>query len=435
MSIITELLNDIPIPKMIRARQQFSVTEVQDVAQTLREEMRKPNILEHVQNGMRIAIAVGSRGMADLPLIVRTVVEELKACDALPFVVPAMGSHGGATAEGQKVVLANLGVTEESVGCPIYSSMDVIECGKLEMGLPVMMDKLAYEADGIVVINRIKAHNAFSGPIESGLSKMITIGLGKQKGADSAHAFGFTRMTEIILEMTRIKLEKAPFLFGVGTVENSYDRIAKIVAVRPEEIIETDEKLLIEAKANLPKILLQPIDVLIVDQIGKEFSGGGMDPHTIGRASTTCVTPAAIPPSRMVALDVTDRSHGNCCGMGLADLTTRRLFNKIDFDFTYANILTSTATPSGRIPLIMESDRLAIQGAIKTCGVYDLSKLRMVRIPNTLHLDEIFISEALLCEAKQHPNISLLSQPEELVFDNSGNLVDIGFNNHSNVLI
>lgn len=427
MSVITELLKDISIPKMIRIRQQFPATEVQDIAKTLREEIRKPEILDQVQKGMRIAIAVGSRGMAELPQIVRTVVEELKTRDALPFIVPSMGSHGGATAEGQKLVLANLGITETSVGCPIISSMDVVQCGVLDIGLPVLMDRQAYEADGIVIINRIKAHNAFSGPIESGLSKMITIGLGKQKGADSCHAFGFTRMTEFIPEMTRIKLAKANFLFGVGTVENAYDRISKIVAVRPEEFIETDQNLLIEAKLNLPKILLQPVDVLIVDQLGKEFSGGGMDSHTIGRASTTCVNPSALPPSRLVVLDVTDQSHGNTCGMGLADFTTRRLFNKIDFDFTYANILTSTATPSGRIPMIMESDRLAIQGAIKTCGVYDVSKLRMVRIPNSLHLDEIFVSEAMLAEADQHPDISLLTQPEDLIFDPSGNLTDIGF--------
>lgn len=427
MSVITELLKDISIPKMTRIRQQFPATEVQDIAKTLREEIRKPEILDQVQKGMRIAIAVGSRGMAELPQIVRTVVEELKTRDALPFIVPSMGSHGGATAEGQKLVLENLGITEASVGCPIISSMDVVQCGMSDIGLPVLMDKQAYEADGIVIINRIKAHNAFSGPIESGLSKMITIGLGKQKGADSCHAFGFTRMTEFILEMTRIKLEKANFLFGVGTVENAYDRIAKIVAVRPEEFIETDQKLLIEAKSNLPKILLQPIDVLIVDQLGKEFSGGGMDSHTIGRASTTCVNPSALPPSRLVVLDVTDQSHGNTCGMGLADFTTRRLFNKIDYATTYANILTSTATPSGRIPLIMESDRLAIQGAIKTCGVYDVSKLRMVRIPNSLHLDEIFVSEAMLSEADQHPDISLLTHPEDIIFDPSGNLTDIGF--------
>lgn len=427
MSVITELLQNISLPKMVRISQRFPATEVKDVAQTLREQIRRPEIRASVKKGMRIAIAVGSRGMTEIPLIVRTLVEELKVLEALPFIVPAMGSHGGATAEGQRLVLANLGISEDTIGCPIISSMEVVQLGVMDIGLPVFIDKQAYEADGIIVINRIKAHNAFSGPIESGLSKMITIGLGKQKGADSCHTFGFTRMAEFILEMTKIKLEKVSFLFGIGTVENAYDRIARIVAVRPEEIIEMDQKLLIESKANLPQILLQPIDVLVVDQLGKEFSGGGMDSHTIGRASTTCVSPAAKPPSRLVVLDVTDRSHGNTCGMGLADFTTRRLFNKIDFDITYANILTSTATPSGRIPLIMETDRLAIQGTIKTCGVYDLSQLRLVRISNSLHLEELFISEAMLAEAKQYADITILTEPEDFSFDSMGNLTDIGF--------
>lgn len=427
MSVITEMLQNIPLPKMARIRQHFPAIEVKDVAQTLREQIRRPEISGSVKKGMRIAIAVGSRGMAELPLIVRTLVDELKGLEASPFIVPAMGSHGGATAEGQQQVLANLGITEATIGCPIVSSMEVVQLGALDIGLPILIDKHAFEADGIIVVNRIKAHNAFTGPIESGLSKMITIGLGKQKGADSCHVFGFTRMGEFIMEMTRIKLEKASFIFGIGTVENAYDRIAKIVAVRPEEIVAMDQRLLIESKANLPKILLQPIDVLIVDQLGKEFSGGGMDSHTIGRASTTCVSPAAKPPSRLVVLDVTDRSHGNTCGMGLADITTRRLFNKINFDITYANILTSTATPSGRIPLIMETDRLAIQATIKTCGVYDLSQLRLVRIPNSLHLDEIFISEAMLTEAEQHADITILTKPEDFSFDSIGNLTDIGF--------
>lgn len=428
MGIIAELLQSVPLPKMVRIRQQFGSGEIHNVPETLRRQIRRGEITGRIQKGMRVAVAVGSRGMAEIPVIVRVVVEELNKLGASPFIVPAMGSHGGATAAGQIEVLASLGVTESSAGCPIISSMDVVELGVLNNGLPVLIDKHAYEADGIVVINRIKAHNAFTGPIESGLSKMITIGLGKQKGADSCHMFGFQLMAEHILEMTRIKLEKASFLFGVGTVENAYDRIARIAVALPGEIIETDRKLLIEAKVNLPQILFRDIDVLIVDQLGKEFSGGGMDSHTVGRASTTCVSPAAQPPARLVVLDVTDRSHGNACGMGLADFSTRRLFNKIDFDFTYANILTSTAIPSGRIPLIMETDRLAIQGAVKTCNAPDISHIRMVRIPNSLHLEEIYISEAMLAEAELCKDITILNHPAELVFDEAGNLNDLGFN-------
>lgn len=427
MSVVAEILKNVPLPKMARIEQHFAATEIPNVAEELRRQIRQPAYSGQIKKNMRVAIAVGSRGVAEIPLIVRTVAEELKRLEAKPFIVPAMGSHGGATAEGQIGVLANLGVTEESAGCPIVSSMEVVELGSIAGGLPVLLDKEAYEADGIVVINRIKAHNAFSGPVESGLSKMITIGLGKQKGADSCHSFGFAKMPEHIIAMTKIKLQKANFLFGVGTVENAYDKVAKIVVVKPEEIIDTDKKLLIEAKANMPHVLFDNIDVLIVDQLGKEFSGGGMDSHTVGRASTDCVAPEAMPPVRLVVLDITDNSHGNACGMGLADVTTRRLFDKINFDFTYPNIITSTAVRSGRIPLIMESDRLAIQCAVKTCNALDLKKLRLVRIPNSLNLGEIYISEAMLPETTGCREFTTLAEPGNFNFDLAGNLHDIGF--------
>lgn len=427
MTIIAELLQTVPLPKMIRVRQRFPAMKLVDVAATLREQLRRSQISDRVVKGMTVAIAVGSRGMADIPLIVRVVVEELKAKEALPFIVPAMGSHGGATASGQLEVLASLGVTEDSAGCPIVSSMDVVQLGTLNNGLPVLIDKSAFEADGIIVINRVKAHNAFSGSVESGLSKMITIGLGKQKGAESCHTLGFQHMEKVILAMTKIKLQKAPFLFAVGTVENAYDQISEIAVVPSEEIVAVEQQLLIKAKANMPKILVQPIDVLVVDQLGKEFSGGGMDSHTVGRSSTPYVTTSALPPARLAVLDITDCSFGNACGMGLADFTTRRLFNKINFEFTYANILTSTVTLSAKIPLIMESDRLAIQGAIKTCNAPDMKQIRIVRIPNTLHLGEIYLSESMLAEASQCVDITILAGPAEFDFDAAGNLNDISF--------
>jgi hypothetical protein len=427
MTIVAEILKNIPLPKMVRVRQRFPVTELPDALATLREQLRRPQISDRVVRGMRVAIAVGSRGMADIPQLVRVVVEELKAREAIPFIVPAMGSHGGATAQGQIAVLASLGITEISAGCPILSSMDVVELGVLSNGLPVLIDKHAFAADGIIVINRVKAHNAFTGTVESGLSKMITIGLGKQKGADSCHGYGFGHMAEVIVEMAKRKLQQAPFLFAVGTVENAYDKIAEIVVVPPEEIIVTDQQLLVKAKASMPKILFQPVDVLIVDQLGKEFSGGGMDSHTVGRSSTPYVSTAALPPARLVVLDITDRSHGNACGMGLADFTTRRLFNKINLEFTYANILTSTATLSAKIPLIMDSDRLAIQGAIKTCNAADMKRLRVVRISNTLQLSEIYLSDAMLAEAQQCDRITVLTEPAAFAFNAAGNFSDIGF--------
>jgi len=423
MSVIKELLQDIKLPKMVRVQQHFPHDELSDIVGTLLEELRKPEIIGRVKNGMRIAIAVGSRGMAEIPRIVRVVADELKRWGAVPFIVPAMGSHGGATADGQKELLASLGITEVSAGCPVRSSMDVVHLGVMDNGLPILMDKNAFEADGIVVINRIKAHNAFRGPNESGLVKMITIGLGKQKGADSCHTLGFGRMAEFVVEMARIKLRQAPFLFGLGTVENAYDRVMKMVAIPAENIIETERALLIEAKANMPSILLQPIDVLIVDQIGKEFSGGGMDPYTTGRAPTPFIS-VGPGPNKLAVLDIADQSHGNACGIGLADFCTRSLFNKIDFDYTYANNLTSTVL-TGRIPMILDSDRLAIQGAMKTCNVLDLSRIRMVRIANSLYVEKIHISESMMEEAVQHPQITVLSSPEEFAFDEMGNLTDI----------
>ena len=290
MGIIAELLQDIVLPKMIRVTQNFPNNAIQDIAGTVRTELRKPAITGRVKKGMRVAVAVGSRGVAEIPQIVRVVVEELKVLGAKPFIVPAMGSHGGASAEGQIEVLAGLGVTESSAGCPIVSCMDTIELGVLKNGLPVLMDKNAMQADGIVVINRVKPHTSFSGNIESGLVKMITIGLGKQKGADSCHALGFKYMAEFIVDMARVKLQKAPFLFGVGTVENAYDKVAKIAVIPAEDIIDTEKQLLVESKKNMPKILFDPLDVLVVDQMGKEFSGSGMDPHITGRASVPYVT-------------------------------------------------------------------------------------------------------------------------------------------------
>lgn len=423
MSIITDILRDIPIPNMVKIKQNFPAEEVTDVEGTLRQEMANPGIGEHIKPGMEIAITVGSRGMAQLPVLVQVIVEEVKKRGAKPFIVPAMGSHGGATAEGQCLVLENLGVTEASAGCPIRSSMEVVEVGRLDNGLEVLIDKNAYEADGIIVLNRVKAHNAFSGPNESGIVKMITIGLGKQKGADSCHAYSFKYMAKFIAEMAKIKLAKTKILFGIGTVENAYDKIAKIRAVPSEQIIEEDSRLLLEAKKNMPHLMFDQIDVLVVDQLGKEFSGGGMDPYTTGRGSTPYIHIAKPVVGKLAVLDITDNSHGNACGMGLADSTTRRLFDKINFGFTYANILTSTNTVSGKIPMIMDTDLLAIQAAIKTCNAPDLKKIRMVRIPNTLKVGEIMISETMLAEAAANSQIEILSDPEPMQFSTSGNLL------------
>lgn len=422
MDILQELLKGTPLPRMVKIRQTFPAPEIEDVAGALRQELAQSGVLTRVKPGMKVAVAVGSRGVANIPTLARVTVEELKKCGAEPFIIPAMGSHGGATGEGQRDVLKNLGVTEESAGCPIFASMDVVEIGRLDNGLPVYIDKYAHGADGIVVINRIKPHTAFRGPNESGLIKMITIGLGKQKGAASCHAYSFKYMAEHIVAMAKITLERMPILFGVGTVENAYDRVAKIAAVPAEDLLEIDSKLLLEAKANMPGILFKQIDVLIVDQIGKDISGDGCDPNITGRYPTPYAT-GGPEVSKMVILDLTDKTHGNGNGMGAADFTTRKLVNKVNFPMTYANGLTSTVLGPTHMPTVLESDRDAIRAAIKTCNARNLANARVVRIKDTLHLGEIYISEAMLDEARTVPGITILGEPAEMSFDDKGELI------------
>ncbi len=423
MDVIQELLRGIPLPRMIKVRQSFPAPRLEDVAGTLRLELAREEISRRVRPGMKVAVAVGSRGVADIPTLTRVTVEELKRLGAEPFVVPAMGSHGGATAEGQREVLANLGVTEESAGCPIKSSMAVVEIGRLDNGLPVYIDEYAHGADGIVVINRIKPHTAFRGANESGLVKMITIGLGKQKGAESCHAFSFKYMAEHIPAMARVVLAKMPVMFGVGSVENAYDQVAKVVVVTPEELIETDKKLLVEAKANMASLPFAQIDVLLVDRIGKDISGDGMDPNITGRYPTPYAS-GGPDIAKLAVLDLTDATHGNANGMGTADFATRRLVNKINFPMTYCNGLTSTVMIPTKMPAVFESDIDVVRAAIKTCNARDLTKARVVRIKDTLHLEEIRISESLLEEAKANPRLTVVSGPAEMLFDAEGNFTE-----------
>jgi hypothetical protein len=422
MSFIDTLLQDVALPRMIRVRQNFQVTTCPDVAAAVRAECRRPEIAGRIKAGARVAVTAGSRGVGDPPGLVGTVVAELKAAGAVPFVVPAMGSHGGATAAGQTEVLAGLGVTEASVGCPIVSSMETVQLGTMEEnGLPILIDREAMGADGIVVLNRIKPHTSFTGTYESGLVKMISIGLGKQKGADSCHSLGFGQMARNIVEMAKVKLATAPFLFGLASIENAYDKVARVVAMPADEILAREPALLLEAKASMPRIRFNPLDVLVVDRIGKEFSGAGMDPNITGRTDTPYVE-SRLSVGNVAVLDLSETSHGNASGMGLADVCTRRLFDKIDYDTTYANATTAAVLAGAKVPVIMESDRRAVQIAVRTCGAGPIRGVRLVRIPNTLHLEVIRISEALLDDARADADIEVLGGPEEWDFDGEGNL-------------
>ena len=429
MSFIDELLQDIPLPNMIKVRQHFaSPNEIIDIKSVVKQELNKPEIKVTIKPGMTIAVGIGSRGIAEIPRIAQAVIAELKALGAIPFAVPAMGSHGGATAQGQRHVLENLGMTEEILGCEIRASMETVKLGELENGLPILMDKNAMQADGIIAINRIKAHNAFTAPIESGIIKMMTIGFGKQDGADSCHTHGFGNMAKNIVDMARIKLKKAPFLFGIGTVENAYDKVVKIEAIAADRLEERETALLAESKSYFPKILFDNVDIAVIDLMGKIYSGGGMDGHVMGRAPTPFVEPiATIRPDRIAVLDLHEQSGGNATGMGWADYCTQRLYNKIDLPETYPNVITSRLARDGFIPVIMSSDKQAIQVAIKTCIILDgRTEARIVRMANTLHIGEIYISENMLDDARANNNIEILTEPAQFIFDEENNFTDIG---------
>ncbi|MBW7453787.1 lactate racemase domain-containing protein [Paenibacillus sepulcri] len=421
MNILSQLLEPIPIPKMVRIRQRFDGMKLDDPAGELLRKLDACPAMSQILPGQRVAVAVGSRGVANIAAFTKTLVEAIKARHAHPFIVPCMGSHGGATAEGQKDVLKYLGITELSVGAPILSSMEVVQLDELENGLPVYVDKIASEADAIVVMNRVKPHTAFRGPFESGIMKMISIGLGKQKGAEACHQLGFAYMAENVPKMAKLMMDKLPILFGVALIENAYDETCRIEVLAADQIEALEPALLIEAKQRLPKILFPRLDVLVIDYIGKNISGDGMDPNITGRYPTPYAH-GGPEVSKMVVLDLTPETKGNANGVGTADFTTSRLVEQADWPVTYANGLTSTVCAPTKIATTLPNDRDAIKAAVKTCNILDYTACRMVRIQDTLHLGEIEISETLLEEARNHPDIEILTEGYELAFDESGHL-------------
>jgi hypothetical protein len=420
--ILRQLLDPIPLPKMLRIRQTFDGTHLSKPLETLRAQLHQPHGLGRIQSGQRVALAVGSRGIAGIDDITKTVVEELKQIGAHPFLVPCMGSHGGATAEGQIQVLAHLGMDELRMGAPIRSSMEVVEIDRLDNGLPVYVDKIAAtEADAIVVINRIKPHTAFRGPVESGLLKMIAIGLGKQKGAEACHQLGFKYMAENVPAMARIIMQRMPIAFGVAIVENAYDQTCMIEVVPPDWMETREQELLVEAKARLPRIPFDSLDVLVIDYIGKNISGDGMDPNITGRYPTPYAH-GGPEVNKMVVLELTPEAQGNANGVGTADFTTQSLVDKTNWPATYANGLTSTVCAPTKMATVLENDMYAMKAAVKTCNILDYSTCKMIRIQDTLHLGEIYISEALLSEAERQANVEILSEPEPIVFAANGQL-------------
>jgi hypothetical protein len=362
-----------------------------------------------------------------MDLIMRDLVRILKENSAEPFLIPTMGSHGGGTAEGQAEILESLNITEESVGAPVVSSMEVVEIGTSRFGFPVLVDRHAAEADGIIVINRIKPHTEFEGPIESGLMKMMAIGMGKHKGCFEVHKqtvqYGYR---DVIPEIGGVILEKLPILFGIGIVENIYDETAFIRAIPPSEFMKEEQKLLSQAKKFMARLPFDKIDVLVVDEMGKNISGAGMDTNVIGRIMFIGEKEPEHPQiTRIVVLDLTWEAHGNAVGVGLADYTTQRLADKTDQEVTAINCITAMSPEKGRLPIVLKTDREAVEAALDTIGAIEPEKARLVHIKNTLEIGELDISEALLEEVQGRKDLKLKDKLGPLSFDNLGNLKNV----------
>jgi len=420
--VLEAILEGVRLPRMAAIRQKFEDNAIRDIPAAVAAEMARPEIAATIRPGMSLAITAGSRGIANIVTILREIVSAVRARGAHPFVIPAMGSHGGATDEGQRLLLEGYGIMEQSVGAPIRATMETRVIGTTDDGLPVHMDRFAAEADGTIVVGRIKPHTAFHGTYESGLMKMMAIGMGKQKGAETCHAAGFGAFARIIPSFARVVLARGNVLFGVGLVEDSLDQTCRVEALARGLIESREPELLAEARRLMPSIPLRDFDVLVVDTIGKNFSGDGADPNITG---TYCTPYASGGPriQRYVVLDVSDASHGNAVGVGMADITTARLHAKMDYDAMYANALTSRALNTVRVPLVMKSDRLALQAAVFACIGVETAGPRIVRIHDTSHIGTLSISEALLGEARANPSIEVLETPADLVFNAEGNLL------------
>jgi hypothetical protein len=413
-----------PFPRVIPVRQRFDAGRVDDVAGATTHALQP--LRERVRPGMSVAITAGSRGIHDKPAVVRAAGEWLRSLGAEPFVVPAMGSHGGATAEGQVQLLADLGMTEQTLGMPIRATMETVELDRLPGGPAVHLDAHAAKADGILAVNRIKAHTDFQGEIESGLAKIVAIGLGKQRGAEGIHRFGPANLGVWIPPVARRIVETGKVLGGLAIVENAFDRAARIDLVAARAIGgPVEAALLTEAKRLMARIPFETIDVAVIDAMGKNISGSGMDTNVIGRMMIRGSAEFERPRiSNIAVLDVTDASHGNAIGVGLADFIPFRILEKIDLRAAYINAMTSGlgGPQRGQLPMAMPTDRDAVAAAILTCGRADLDAVTLVRVRNTLDLEDLLVSESLRAEVEGRAELEITGEARPLGFDAAGRL-------------
>lgn len=410
------------LPVFARVRQHAAredIHELTDIEGAVAAQMAALGVDDRLAGGKRIAITAGSRGIANMDRTLRAIAAYVRGKGGSPFIVPAMGSHGGATAEGQRELLRHYGITEETMGCPILSSMEVEYLGDTADGTPVYCDKNAYHADGIIACNRVKPHTDFSAPNESGVLKILAIGLGKAKGASAIHLAGLAKNVH---DVGAAMLERAPVLGAIALVEDSFDRTCLIQAVRREDLVAEDARLQELARSICPRLPMDRLDLLVVKELSKAYSGTNMDTKVIGRIRV----PGTPEPERpqihtIVALRLSPVSCGNATGIGLADYTTRAFFNDIDFEATRVNVDTSTYLERGKIPLFWDTEREAIEAGVRHTGVEDPRRLRAAVIENTLHLGTLLVSEAVLDE---HPELEVLERDVALSFDGDGRLLD-----------
>jgi hypothetical protein len=416
MANLEHFLQHQELPLMGLARQRFPRPRLKNLSQAVAEALEHILPRGSLAPGTRIAITAGSRGISNIPEIHRTVVARLRAAGAEPFLVPGMGSHGGGTPRGQLEVLRHLGITEESVGAPILSSMETLEVGSTPKGLRIYWDAQAWKADGVLLLNRIKPHTDISGPCESGLTKMMVIGLGKLKGAASCHSVGLQAMGEELLAFRKVILEKCPLLGGLGIIENAYEETASVTGLRPEEIPQEEPKLLEHARSLMGRILLPRAEILLLDRMGKDISGAGMDPNVMGRkCDGTPKEGCSFEAKYIGVLDLSEGSEGNASGIGMADFATEELLRKADLAATYANALTARVTE--KLPLLLANHRQVLQGALFLTS----PEARVIRLRDTRSLEYLQFSASLREEVTQNPEMEILQEPAPLEENERGN--------------
>ncbi len=411
------------LPPIARVFQSNPQPRVSDIPGTVEKIIRESGISKRIKPGGTVAVGVGSRGIAVISIVAKKTVEVLKELGYKPFIVAAMGSHGGASSEGQRELLAGYGVTEESMGVEVRTDMETLVLGTSPAGLPIYFDRNAYSADGIVLINRIKPHTEFNAKYESGILKMLVIGLGKREGASQVHKLGTRGLKEVLPEVGKFLLKNTKFALGVAIVENADDVPADIVALEPDTILDLEPKLLDHARKLIGQLPFDQIDILIVGELGKNYSGAGMDPNVIGRRMVETEADFERPViTRMAVLDASEETHGNIIGVGLADLTTERLVAKMDRQSSYINALTCVCLERTRIPITLTTDRDVFQTALETCWRIDANEVRLVIIPNTLEVKTLFVSPALEEEVNKNDQLKLQSEFKPIPFLTDGSL-------------